>query len=107
MSSKTAVTFRQSPSGHRRSRRTIRFCPVLPTLRAKAEVALSEANGFPRWQPKAVINLALPADDNLSGPAIRALVREEVIRVLRGVAEATEASRDSSPDACEPHDRVS
>ncbi|WP_370161427.1 hypothetical protein [Limimaricola soesokkakensis] len=54
-----------------------------------------------------MINLAMPADDDLSGPAARARVREEVIRVLRAMAEAMEASRDSSREACGPHDRVS
>ncbi|MGR3592213.1 MAG: hypothetical protein ACU0B9_19465 [Limimaricola soesokkakensis] len=84
------------------------FLPGAPaTLHAKAEVTLSEAGGLPHGQPKAVISLAMPADDDLSGPAARALVREEVIRVLRAMAEAMEASRDSSQEACEPHDRVS
>lgn len=72
------------------------------TLHAKAEVTLSEAGGLPHGQPKAVINLAMPADDDLSGLAARALVREEVIRVLRAMAEAMEASRNSSQDTCEP-----
>ena len=70
-------------------------------------MTLSEANDLLHGQPKAVINLALPIDDTLSKPAARALVREEVIRVLRAMAEAMEASHDSSPDACEPHGRVS
>ena len=84
------------------------FLPPAPaTLHAKAEVTLSEADGLLHGQPKAVINLALPIDDTLSKPAARALVREEVIRVLRAMAEAMEASHDSSHDACEPHGRVS
>ena len=70
-------------------------------------MTLSEAGGLPHWRSKAMISLAMPTDDDLSGPAARALVREEVIRVLRAMADAMEASRDSSQNACEPHDRVS
>ena len=84
------------------------FLPSAPaTLHAKAEVTLSEARGLPHWQSKAVLSLGMPANEDLSGPASRALVREEVIRVLRAMADALEASRDSSQEACEPHDRVS
>ena len=83
------------------------FLPGAPAmLHAKAEVTLSEAGGPPHGQLKAVTNLAMPADVDLSGPAARALGREEVIRVLRAMAEAMDASHDSSPDVCEPHDRV-
>lgn len=70
-------------------------------------MTLSQADGPPHGQPKAVISLAMPANDNLSGPTARAMVREEVIRVLCAMAEGMEASRDSSQDICEPHDRVS
>ncbi|WP_432256544.1 hypothetical protein [Limimaricola sp. AA108-03] len=51
--------------------------------------------------------LGLPTDDILFKPASSALIEEEVIRVLRAMAEAMKAPRDSGHDGCELYPRMS